>query len=319
MNTDSSNIEHPMPDVALRSLEHGQGTLDWVGMREIRLPVRVQDGTETCEVIGSVQVYVDLIDPKAKGIHMSRLYVLLDEATRSRTFTPASVQTLLQEMLDSHTSVSTRAFIEISFERPLRRAALVTESSGWGSYPATIRGSRSPSESFVELSFTVKYSSTCPVSAALARQSIQEQFVQDFEQSSTVELAHVKQWLGSTEGIVATPHGQRSKGDITVRLGEQSDNFPLTELIDRVERALATPVQTAVKREDEREFAILNGQNPMFCEDASRRLKQTLEEAPDLLDFLVRVEHFESLHAHNVASWAAKGVPGGLQAIPNST
>ncbi|MXZ56002.1 MAG: GTP cyclohydrolase I FolE2 [Gammaproteobacteria bacterium] len=312
-------MEHLMPDVAMRSLAHDQGTLDWVGMNEIRLPVRIQDGAEICEVIGSVQIYVDLLDPKAKGIHMSRLYVLLDEAARSRTFSPASVQHFLKQMLDSHKDVSSRAFFEISFERPLRRAALVTENAGWGSYPAAIRGIRSTTDSIVELCFTVKYSSTCPASAALARQSIQEQFEHDFEQSSTVEPTRVKQWLGSTEGIVATPHGQRSKADITVRLSDQSEKLPLKELINRVEDALKTPVQTAVKREDEQAFAVLNGQNPMFCEDASRRLKQTLDEAPGLLDFLVRVEHFESLHAHNVVSWVAKGVPGGLQANPTRT
>ncbi len=319
MKAESSNIEHPMPDIAMRSLEHDHGTLDWVGMREIRLPVRVQDGAEICEVVGSVQMYVDLLDPKAKGIHMSRLYVLLDEATRSRTFSPASLQQFLQEMLDSHSEVSSRAYLEMSFERPLRRSSLVTDHAGWGSYPGTIRGIRSTTDRIVEMCFTVKYSSTCPASAALARQSIQEQFEQDFEQSNTVEPKHVKRWLGSTQGIVATPHGQRSRADITVRLSEHSENFPLTELIDRVENSLATPVQTAVKREDEQEFALLNGQNPMFCEDASRRLKQSLEETAGLLDFLVRVEHFESLHAHNVASWVAKGVPGGLQANPNST
>lgn len=319
MKSDFPHEEQPLPDVAMRTLEQDQGTLDWVGMREIRLPVRIQDGAEICQVIGSVQIYVNLLDPKAKGIHMSRLYVLLDEATRSQTFSPSSIQKFLQEMLESHAELSTKAFFEIQFERPLRRAALVSDHSGWGSYPALVRGIRSADDNTVELGFIVKYSSTCPASAALARQSIQDQFEQDFEQSNTVEPTRVKQWLGSSQGIVATPHGQRSKADITVRISECSDNFPLTNLIDRVEKSLSTPVQTAVKREDEQEFALLNGQNPMFCEDASRRLKQTLDETPDLLDYLVRVEHFESLHAHNVTSWVAKGISGGLHADPSST
>ena len=318
MKSDSSQLDSAMPDVALRSLERGHGTLDWVGMREIRLPLQIQDGEELCEVIGSVQVCVDLLDPKAKGIHMSRLYVLLDEASRTQTLSPVSLQQFLQNMLDSHAEFSSRAYMEIQFERTLRRNALVSAHSGWGSYAALIRGTRSAEEKTVELCFTVKYSSTCPASAALARQSIQQQFEQNFEQSNAVERKRVKQWLGSAQGIVATPHGQRSQADITVRLSEHSTDFPLTVLIDQVEQALGTPVQTAVKREDEQEFALLNGQNPMFCEDASRRLKQSLNETPELLDFLVRVEHFESLHAHNVTSWVTKGVPGGLQASPHS-
>lgn len=318
MKSDFSQVEQPMPDVALRALEHDQGTLDWVGMKDIRLPVRVQDGGEICEVIGTVQLYVDLLDPKAKGIHMSRLYVLLDEATRSCIFSPASMQQFLQDMLDSHTDFSSSAYLEIQFERPLRRAALVSDYAGWGSYPALIRGTRSTVEKNVELCFTIKYSSTCPASAALARQSIQQEFEQTFAHANPVDTIRIKEWLGSTQGIVATPHGQRSKADITVRLSEDISDFPLTALIDLVEQSIATPVQTAVKREDEKEFALLNGQNPMFCEDASRRLKQTLDETPKLLDFLVRVEHFESLHAHNVVSWVAKGIPGGLQARPHT-
>ena len=81
-------------------------------------------------------------------------------------------------------------------------------------------------------------------------------------------------------------------------------------------RALSTPVQTAVKREDEQEFARLNAANLMFCEDAGRRLKSVLDVNPEVLDFHVRVEHHESLHAHDAISVFAKGVPGGYTAVP---
>ena len=69
-------------------------------------------------------------------------------------------------------------------------------------------------------------------------------------------------------------------------------------------------MQTAVKREDEQEFALRNGQNLMFCEDAARRVKQVLE-AGDYQDYRVRIEHQESLHAHDAVAVAVKGVPGG--------
>ena len=49
--------------------------------------------------------------------------------------------------------------------------------------------------------------------------------------------------------------------------------------IDRIESSLKTPVQAAVKREDEQEFARLNGQNLMFCEDAARRLQHELDKS----------------------------------------
>ena len=85
-------------------------------------------------------------------------------------------------------------------------------------------------------------------------------------------------------------------------------------LIDAVESALKTPVQAAVKREDEQEFARLNGQNLMFCEDASRRLKHQLNQMPIFKDFWLRVNHYESLHAHDAVAIATKGVESGYRA-----
>ena len=75
-------------------------------------------------------------------------------------------------------------------------------------------------------------------------------------------------------------------------------------------------MQTAVKREDEQEFARLNGQNLMFCEDAGRKLKNGLAEDIRVEDFWVRVEHHESLHVHNAVSVFTKGVEGGYLPIP---
>jgi GTP cyclohydrolase I len=74
------------------------------------------------------------------------------------------------------------------------------------------------------------------------------------------------------------------------------------KLIDRIEHALGTPVQTLVKRRDEQAFALANGQNLMFCEDAARRLYRMLRSQCDYRAFSLRVEHQESLHAHNAVA-----------------
>jgi GTP cyclohydrolase I len=156
----------------------------------------------------------------------------------------------------------------------------------------------------------VTYSSTCPCSAALARQLIQEKFTEDFAAGEALDHAAVLAWLGSEQGIVATPHSQRSMARVRVKLAPGFD-FPITDVIDLVERALQTPVQTAVKREDEQAFARLNGQNLMFCEDAARRVQQALDADERLTDFWVRASHFESLHPHNAVAVASKGIAGG--------
>jgi GTP cyclohydrolase I len=120
--------------------------------------------------------------------------------------------------------------------------------------------------------------------------------------------------LGSTQGIVATPHSQRSIAQIKVKLETGADNFPIIALIDLVETTLKTPVQAAVKREDEQEFARLNGQNLMFCEDAARQLQYALNQQSQFDDFWLRVNHYESLHAHDAVSITTKGIEGGYQA-----
>ena len=68
--------------------------------------------------------------------------------------------------------------------------------------------------------------------------------------------------------VLLQRHTASPTAEVKVKLAEDLEEFPIVALIDAVEGALKTPVQAAVKREDEQEFARLNGQNLMFCEDA---------------------------------------------------
>ena len=82
-------------------------------------------------------------------------------------------------------------------------------------------------------------------------------------------------------------------------------------LLDAIEEALGTPVQTAVKREDEQAFAQLNAENLMFCEDAARRVAAALSSDARIERFDAEVSHFESLHAHDaVARVTGEGAAG---------
>lgn len=305
-----------MPDVANRQLGEAQATLDWVGMSHVHQPLRVKDGEIIRQVQAMVQVYVNLADPMAKGIHMSRLYLMLDEHAETRPLTAAGLKMLLATVLESHHDLSTNAFVQFEFDHFIRRPALISDNSGWASYPVMVKGTLLNGEFVLELSVEVQYSSTCPCSAALARQLIQNQFEQDYGTNGDVSVQDVKAWLGTEEGILATPHSQRSTAKILVRLDESMDEFPLTELVGQVEDVLKTPVQSAVKREDEQEFALLNGQNLMFVEDAGRRLKSALLSDERWCDFWVRIEHHESLHAHDAVGVFTKGDPDGYLPIP---
>ena len=315
-NTPGLVLVTDMPDIASRELRNPEETLDWVGMGDVHQPLRIRDGGNVREVQARVQIYVDLADPQAKGIHMSRLYLILDEHSQTRPLSVAGLKLLLASLLESHRGLSGRAFVQFDFDYYLRRQALVTENSGWNAYPVSIKGTHIDGETHVELAVGVHYSSTCPCSAALSRQLVQQQFEHDFGASGEVDAAAVKAWLGSEESFVATPHAQRSIARVLVKFDHRLESFPITELVDAVEEAVQTPVQTAVKREDEQEFARLNASNLMFCEDAARRVKSALEREPRLVDYWVRVEHHESLHPHNAVAVLTKGVDRGYLPIP---
>jgi GTP cyclohydrolase I len=258
-----------------------------------------------------VAAYVNLNQPGVRGIHMSRLYLHVDRSLAAEPLTPCSIRRLLRDFLDSHAQLSDRAMVRIEFDHLVRRAALKSDHGGWKSYPVTIVGTMEKGHFSLELGCEVVYSSTCPCSAALARQLIQDRFAQDFARGRPVDYDAVIAWLGSEQGICATPHSQRSVAHVRVKLAPGFD-VPIIELIDRVEAALQTPVQTAVKREDEQAFALLNGQNLMFCEDASRRIQAALDVDDRIVDFHVRATHQESLHPHDAVAVATKGVAGGF-------
>jgi GTP cyclohydrolase I len=44
----------------------------------------------------------------------------------------------------------------------------------------------------------------------------------------------------------------------------------------------------------------------MFSEDAARKLKFFCESLENLSDFSIKVQHLESLHAHNAVAFARK-------------
>ena len=110
----------------------------------------------------------------------------------------------------------------------------------------------------IELGVSVPYSSTCPCSAALSRKLAQQHFLERFPAHRPLDRDAVADWIASPAGMPATPHSQRSHAHVRIAHSEELEGFPFDELVDAIEHALATPVQSAVKREDEQAFAELN-------------------------------------------------------------
>jgi GTP cyclohydrolase I len=303
----------PLPDVAFEAVALAR-PLDWVGMDGMALPIRLAGaGDVPLLVPATVDVAVNLRDPAARGIHMSRLYLQLQQNLANEALGAPSLRRLLDACISSQQGLAERARLHLRFDQLLLRRALLSDNAGWKRYPVAVEAELAEGHLRLTLAFSVDYSSTCPASAALSRQANAARFVDDFAEagplSSALSSAAVHDWLQSPRGMAATPHAQRSRADVRVELKPAFDELPLVALVDAVEAALGTPVQTAVKREDEQAFALANAANLMFCEDAARRVASVLAADTRVTAWQARVAHFESLHPHDaVASVSGRNV-----------
>lgn len=294
-----------LPDIAADVKAKVAGTLEWVGMSEIEMPITLNADVDTPPTIARVRAEVSLDDESKRGIHMSRLYLACDEMFSHQSIDFVTLAELTQNFLDTHKDLSHNALVEVDFDALIRRKALVSDNSGWRSYPVSLLLVREKNKiKHIELDFSVTYSSTCPCSAALARSLIQENFKQSFSEDN-LNFDKIMQWIGSEEGINATPHAQRSTAHVRTILNHDTTIVPLKHYIDIVENALQTVVQAAVKREDEQEFARINAKNLLFCEDAARRIKHVLQKQQKIKGFWLRVHHHESLHPHDATAEAS--------------
>lgn len=159
-----------LPDIAAQTQEYAL-PLNWVGMCGIAQPVQFEGRTAAA----TVDAGVSLVDGSSRGIHMSRLYLAL-ESLEHQPLSPLTIRKLLADFLSSHEGLSSAAYLRLRFEHLLKRPALISPLEGWKSYAVAVDAKIENEMFHVELSVSIPYSSTCPCSAALARQLIQQQF-----------------------------------------------------------------------------------------------------------------------------------------------
>ena len=309
-------ISEVLPDVASESTAQTLASLPWVGMNKIEVPILWPEANGSQLRIPSlVSAQVSLDKKSSRGIHMSRLYLSVQKILASQPISSKSLRLLTDEFLNSHKELSQSARVVIDFNLPIERKALKSDFMGWRSYPVRMIAVQSKNDFNFMIEVLVTYSSTCPASAALSRQIQSQDFATAFPNSGSAE--QISAWLLSAQGMPATPHAQRSEARIIAQIKSDSQ-FQAIDLINLIENALQTPVQAAVKREDEQEFARRNGLNLMFCEDAARKIQQAFDTQSDLVDYYGQFQHFESLHPHNAVSFIQKKAQSGLNSFINT-
>ena len=304
--TDTARNTQILPDITATEMVQFDRVIDWVGMTNVEVSLLLDDSRFTP---AQVNLFVNLSNAESKGVHMSRLYLTGFETLKKEPLSMDLLKTLLQLLIEGQRGNSLQAKVVLNFNFPIKRKALVSQTYGERHYPIEIETVATKTEDgrFLydfEVRFKALYSSTCPCSAALARQLIKNkwtEFAKD-NQKHDFSMEDVAKWLEKSDSIVATPHAQRSQAYLKL-LPKDFSLDQLEKWIDTIEmKVLKTPVQTAVKREDEQEFARLNGSNLMFCEDAARRVAKWLDNNVEIEGYWAKMEHWESLHAHNAVS-----------------
>lgn len=207
-----------LPDVAIAEPSAIWVALHEVGMAGIDLPLKLDETEATGWVQARAEVCVDLPQPDIKGIHMSRLHRLVGEFAANQVLSLASLGELLKACVASQDDCGAqRARVAFDFDLLLHRPALLTPGlGGWKTYPVHIDAHWHAGQFWVDAWVTVVYASTCPCSAALTRQLVEQAFSAQFGAAPTVSVQSAADWLRE-HATLATPHSQRSDARLGVR------------------------------------------------------------------------------------------------------
>lgn len=298
--------------------------IDKVGIAPVDLPIlsKRRDGDSPQVLQAQASLYCSLDDPNAKGLNLSRLYLLMHEAIKDQ-LSVDGISNALEEMATNQGA--NHAYCKLRYKypwtqkalrsrQPLTRAEIdageyeevqdgdyltkisLKKLEGHIAYDTTLEGryiksaDGTPIFKFY-LTIVYVYSSTCPCSFELAQ--------------NAEELRNA----------AANAHSQRSRMETTIEF--DLDNIVwIEDLVELHRRIIPTEVQIVVKRRDEQAFAELNGANLLFSEDAVRLMYEGLDEwfnEGRIHDFRIVTNHEESLHPWNAIALTSKGIKDGLR------
>lgn len=246
-----------------------------VGSRNIVVPTEIirRDGSIN-PTKAVISMYSDLTS-EVKGTNMSRYRILVEEAIANKTHRiDELVSILLDECKDRLKSQN--AYIKIKFDYFLVKEAPVSKVKSHMDYKGSFEGRLINGEKRYYLHANVLYASLCPCSKEI-----------------------------SDYGA----HNQQSYADVTVELNKESlgkgQKFWFEELIEAVEGSCSAPIVNALKRVDEAYQTELMYENPVFVEDMVRKVAERLQpelESNRIKDYLVIVNHYESIHSSTAVS-----------------
>ena len=279
-----------MPDPQIDPIIPGSRVvLRKVGIAPVDLPIVVSRRDGGSQVLqAEASLYCSLDDVNAKGLNLSRLYLLMHDKIKDN-LTVDGIKNALKELAEKQGSKD--AYCKLRFKYPWHQDALRSKDEhtheklrGHIAYKTEIEGQYRDGEYKFYLTVDYVYSSTCPCSFELAHDA--------------TEKRHA----------AANAHSQRSIMKIKVEFPVDKVIW-IEDIVELCRKQIPTEVQIVVKRRDEQAFAELNGSNLFFSEDVCRLMYEGLDEWYDagrISDFSISVSHEESLHPWNAIAVTSK-------------
>jgi GTP cyclohydrolase I/GTP cyclohydrolase-4 len=266
--------------------------------------VRIEYGGVEKLIAAKIDCTVDL-DPRQKGVHMSRFPELFEEAIEDVVLAEASLVEVLAEHVARHIvdrQRAGRAEVRIAARYPVSRETPVTglptqEMVGLiGVAAASERGARSL------VGVEANGINACPCAQGLVRRQAWERL-----RNAGFEEVDVERIL---DLVPIATHNQRGTGSLYVGTDTQVN---AERLVAIVENSMSAPVYELLKRPDEL-FVVEHAHlQPRFVEDSVRHaLQDVVDTYPALADgdfLLSRQLNFETIHTHDVVAerWGTVG------------
>ena len=234
-------------------------SIDKVGIKDIRHPVRVRDRSEGEQhTIATFNMYVEL-PHNFKGTHMSRFVEILNQ--NNREISVESFQAMVASMTER--LEADRGHIEMTFPFFVTKKAPISGVESLLDYEVTLIGELDATGPKTLVKVVVPVTSLCPCSKKI-----------------------------SDRGA----HNQRSHVTISIKA---SAFIWIEEIIDIVEKEASCELYGLLKRPDEKYVTEKAYDNPKFVEDLVRDVAGQLNQDERINGYVVEAENFESIHNHS--------------------
>ncbi len=283
------DLQATVPEIAL-GLSH-------VGVTGVQKAVRIGRGAGEKLIAATIDCTVDL-DPRRKGVHMSRFPELFEEAIEGVVDDEAFLVEDLAEHVARHIVSRQEALlaeVRITARYPYERQTPVTKLTT--QEMVSLIGIAAASREHVRHVVGVEATgiNACPCAQGLVRGAAADRLLEAGFDGGDVERI--------LELVPLATHNQRGRGTLLVG---SSARLNAERLVEIVEGSMSSPIYELLKRPDEL-FVVEHAHlQPRFAEDSVRvALKSVLDDLPQLGDddfVFSRQVNFETIHAHEVVA-----------------